>query len=96
MFYQPNDFAVLQDAYAIKIKKELIENPSKYHYLYLLAIMNKSITEYDWSNKATWDRVKNIKINVPANEKGKIDFEFMEKTTKRMLLDMESAIKQLF
>lgn len=96
MFYQPNDFAVLQDAYAIKIKKELIENPSKYHYLYLLAIMNKSTTEYDWSNKATWDRVKNIKINVPANEKGKIDFEFMEKTTKRMLLDMESAIKQLF
>ena len=75
MFYQPNDFSVLQDSYAIKYKyKELNEQ----EYLYLLTALQKTIRfNFDWTNKAGWNKIKFYEITLPVNEIGEIDFKYM-------------------
>ncbi len=78
-FYQRNEFTVLQDAYAIRWKNEnekdkLTDN----QYLYLTSSISKAIYgNFEWTNKAGWERVKLVNIQLPT-KKGKIDFEFME------------------
>ncbi|MCC5426540.1 restriction endonuclease subunit S [Clostridium botulinum] len=76
-FYQNKEFTVLQDAYAIKWKytNDLLTDN---HYLYLTCSISKTIFgNYEWTNKAGWERIKSEKIQLPIKN-GKIDFEFME------------------
>lgn len=87
MFYQPNDFTVLQDSYAIKFRyKEL----SNLQYLFFVAALQKSIRfQFDWSNKAGWEKIKNRFISLPVlpscNEnKFEIAFEYMENYIKEL------------
>lgn len=76
-FYQNKEFTVLQDAYAIKWKYS--ENKlSDKQYLFLVGAINKAIYgNYEWTNKAGWERIKTKAIQLPVTNK-KIDFEFME------------------
>ena len=75
MFYHPFEFSILQDSYAIKYKdRELNEN----EYLFMLTSLQKVIkSNFDWTNKACWSRIKHKKIELPINDEGKIDFEFI-------------------
>jgi len=76
MFYQPHNFTVLQDSYAIEFIKDKISSKS---YLYLLACLNKTISNrYDWSNKAGWNRIKDEPIILPTINND-ICFEYMGK-----------------
>ncbi|MCT7557566.1 restriction endonuclease subunit S [Aliarcobacter butzleri] len=76
-FYQNKEFTVLQDSYAIKWKytdDSLTDN----HYLYLTAsISNTIFGNFEWTNKAGWERIKSERIYLPTKN-GKIDFDFME------------------
>ncbi len=76
-FYKSKKFTVLQDAYAIqwKNKKEfLVDN----QHLFLASSISKTIYgNYEWTNKAGWERIKSQKISLPIKNR-KIDFEFME------------------
>jgi Type I restriction modification DNA specificity domain len=76
-FYQNKDFTVLQDAYAIQWKYTddlLTDN----HYLFLSSSISKTIFgNYEWTNKAGWEKIKYNKIALPT-QNNKIDFEFME------------------
>ncbi|TRX41273.1 type II restriction endonuclease subunit R [Flavobacterium restrictum] len=76
-FYQNKEFTVLQDAYAINwiyTNNLLTEN----HYLYLTSSISKTILgNYDWSNKAGWEKIKSKKIQLPKRN-GNIDFDFMD------------------
>ncbi|MFR9540414.1 MAG: N-6 DNA methylase [Rikenellaceae bacterium] len=76
-FYQNKEFTVLQDAYAISWKNtsdKLTEN----HYLFLTNSISKTIFgNYEWTNKAGWERIKSEKIQLPVKGK-KIDFAFMD------------------
>jgi hypothetical protein len=76
-FYQNKEFTILQDAYAIKWKYTdnlLTDN----QYLYLTSVISKAIFgNYEWTNKAGWERIKTEKIYIPLKNK-EIDFEFME------------------
>ncbi|OCG67149.1 hypothetical protein A9G30_00530 [Gilliamella sp. Fer4-1] len=76
-FYQNKEFTILQDAYAIRWKftdNLLTDN----HYLYLTASISKVIFgNYEWTNKAGWERIKTEKIQLPIKN-DKIDFGFME------------------
>lgn len=76
-FYQNKDFTVLQDAYAIKWiydETKLTDN----QYLFLVGAITKTIRgNYEWTNKAGWNKIKNEKIQLPIKQ-GKIDFDFME------------------
>ncbi len=78
MFYQPNEFTVLQDSYAIKYKNDAIELNEKV-YLYLIACMQKVIKgNYDWSKKAGWERIRSCKILVPIKKEYIPDFDVIE------------------
>lgn len=76
-FYQNKEFTVLQDAYAIKwvgTKDELSDN----HYIFFTNAISKTIFgNYEWTNKAGWEKIKANKINLPTKN-DKIDFAFME------------------
>lgn len=77
-FYQNKEFTVLQDAYAIQWKniKEIL---SDNHYLFLASSISKAIYgNYEWTNKAGWERIKTETIQLPTKS-NKIDFDFMEK-----------------
>lgn len=76
MFYQPNEFTVLQDSYAIQFKNKKL---SSEEYLYFLTTLRKTIgNRYDWSSKAGWNRIKNEEIMVPYYS-DTIDFSYMKK-----------------
>ena len=76
-FYQSKEFAVLQDAYAIRwtyTDDVLTDN----QYLFLTGCISKVIYgNYEWTNKAGWERIKDQNIQLPIKD-GKIDFDFME------------------
>ena len=76
-FFQNKEFTVLQDAYAIKwvyTDDVLTDN----NYLFLASAISKRIYgNYEWTNKAGWERIKSEKIHLPT-QNGKIDFAFME------------------
>lgn len=76
-FYQDKEFTVLQDAYAIKWKYT-DDSLSNNHYLYLTASISSTIFgNFEWTNKAGWERIKSKKIYLPVIN-DKIDFDFME------------------
>ena len=76
MFYQPDDFTILQDSYAIKPKSF---TPTKRQYLYILGALQKTIRgNYNWVNKAGWERIKSKTITLPFIN-GNIAFDYMER-----------------
>lgn len=80
-FYQKDEFAVLQDAYAIKLKN--MEIPNKQVGLFLAACINKILHgNFSWTFKAGWERIKEMSISLPIKESGEIDWEYMEKYIK--------------
>ena len=80
-FYQSDEFAVLQDAYAIKLKN--MEIPNKQVGLFLAACINKILHEkFSWAFKAGWERIKEMSISLPVKESGEIDWKYMEKYIK--------------
>lgn len=76
-FYQKNEFTVLQDSYAIEYFYTNDKLNDK-HYLFLTSAISKTIFgNYEWTNKAGWERIKSQKIELPIKN-WKIDFDFME------------------
>lgn len=80
-FYQSKEFTVLQDAYAIKfIDKPLTDN----QYLFVVSAISKTIYgNYEWTNKAGWERIKNDNIQLPIKSTGEIDFDFIGRICTR-------------
>ncbi len=79
-YYQPNDFTVLSDAYAISWKDESIELQDK-QYLFLVACINKvtNLPIYSYKNKlGGWETVKNKHILLPVNANNQPDLMVME------------------
>ncbi|WQT22036.1 restriction endonuclease subunit S [Helicobacter pylori] len=85
-FYQPHEFCVLQDAYAIEFIGDKKLNDKE--YLFFVCAISKVIynnNKYEWTNKAGWNKVKNELISLPlkptanAQTLDGIDFDFMEK-----------------
>lgn len=76
-FYQDEEFAVLQDSYAIKPKNG--EIPNKEVGVFLETCINKIIKgNYNWSNKSGWNNIKGESIKLPAKEVEVIDWKYME------------------
>ena len=77
-FYQSHDFTILQDAYAVKWKQNenlLTDN----QYLFCVGTISKVIYgNYEWTNKAGWEKIKNENIQLPITSTGEINFAFME------------------
>lgn len=78
-YYQPNDFTVLSDAYAIQWKDHNYILNSK-HYLFLVTCINKvtDLPIYSYKNKmGGWNVVKDKEITLPVTSEGKLDLEAM-------------------
>ena len=82
MFFQPNEFTVLQDSYAIKlINGDLTDKNA----LFFIAALEKVIRKYyDWSNKAGWNKIKELSISLPVNKNDEIDFDYIESSVREM------------
>ncbi len=83
-FYQPHEFCVLQDAYAIEFIGDKKLNDKE--YLFFVCAISKVIynnSKYEWTNKASWNKVKNELISLPLKPTANtqtledIDFDFM-------------------
>lgn len=80
-FYQKDEFAVLQDAYAIKLKD--MEIPNEQVGLFLASCISKILHgNFSWTYKAGWERIKGMVIKLPVKEFEEIDWEYMEKYIK--------------
>ena len=77
-FYQEDEFAVLQDAYAIRpIGRDI---PNRECGLFLASIIGARLRgNFDWSNKANWSKVSELKIKLPVIETEEIDWRYMDK-----------------
>nr|WP_232263400.1 restriction endonuclease subunit S [Helicobacter pylori] len=83
-FYQPHEFCVLQDAYAIEFIGDKKLNDKE--YLFFVCAISKVIynnSKYEWTNKASWNKVKNELISLPLKPTANtqtledVDFHFM-------------------
>ncbi len=91
MFYQPYEFTILQDSYAIKCK---VPNISERQYLYLLSALQKTIYGYfDWTDKAGWTKIKNYNIILPTKN-NQIDYTFMESYIRELEQERISELEQ--
>lgn len=76
-FYQNDEFAVLQDAYAIKLKD--MEIPNEQVGLFLASCISKILHgNFSWTYKAGWERIKDMVIKLPVKEVEEIDWEYMQ------------------
>lgn len=99
-YYQPNDFTVLSDAYAICWKDENIELQDK-QYLFLVTCINKvtNLPIYSYKNKlGGWEVVKNKHILLPVNANSQPDLVAMEQIIsalqKSAIADVANYAKQ--
>lgn len=76
MFYQPNNFTVLQDSYALR---PIHKNVTGFAQLYLISVMQHVIKgNYSWTNKAGWERIKSNKMILPVDKNGNPDYYYMD------------------
>lgn len=80
-YYQPNDFTVLSDAYAIRWKKDDIIKLTPEQYVFMVMCINKvtDLPIYSYKNKlGGWNIVKGKYIQLPVKN-GVINFDLMDK-----------------
>lgn len=58
--------------------------------LFLAGILNRTLINNDWTNKATWTRVQKKDIPLPVTTNGDPDFDYMDK----YIDNMKSKAKQ--
>ncbi|WP_333721475.1 hypothetical protein [Campylobacter helveticus] len=98
-FYQPHEFAILQDAYALRFRSEFMQDGAELSslcYLYLTSLLQKILQKYNWNNKSGWAKVSKEFISLPVlNEQ--IAFDFMESYIKELeaerLQELEAYLK---
>ena len=74
-FYQSEEFAVLQDAYAVKVIGHEISGDTE--GLYLTTALGKAIKDtHDWNNKAGWNSIKNDLVELPVIENPDANYEY--------------------
>ena len=92
-FYQDKEFAVLQDAYAIKLKNRDI--PCKEVGIFLAACLNKLLHgNFDWSNKAGWNNVKDLEIFLPVQTEDVPDWDYMQERIAELEQERIAELEQ--
>lgn len=92
-FYQKDEFAVLQDAYAIKLKD--MEIPNEQVGLFLASCISKILHgNFSWTYKAGWERIKGMVIKLPVKETEEIDWEYMQKRIAELEQERITELEQ--
>lgn len=92
-FYQNDEFAVLQDAYAIKLKD--IEIPNEQVGLFLASCIGKILHgNFSWTYKAGWERIKGMSIKLPVKESEEIDWGYMQERIAELEQERIAELEQ--
>ena len=92
-FYQKDEFAVLQDAYAIKLKD--MEIPNEQVGLFLASCISKILHgNFSWTYKAGWERIKSMSIKLPVKESEEIDWEYMQERITELEQERITELEQ--
>ena len=90
VYPQPFRTGVLWDAYLIKASRR---QDSEASLLYMATAIQKTIKlKFSYEKKATWERVKEESITLPAKINGEIDYDYMESRIREL---EESRIHEL-
>ncbi len=93
VYAQPQRTGVLWDAYLIKCRYD-IKSENILHYL--ACVIEMCVKQYfSWSDKCTWDKVKEKMIKLPIDSDGKPNWDYMENYMKNMLENTEKAVNVL-
>ena len=82
VFFQPNEFTVLQDSYAFTLKKS-VKNIKRLQ-MYFVSILNKIYSKYSWENKSWWNKIKEEIISLPTLSNWELAYEYMENYIKEI------------
>ena len=82
VFFQPNEFTVLQDNYAFTFKKP-VKNIKRLQ-MYFVSILNKIYSKYSWENKSWWNKIKEEVITLPILVDWEIAYDYMENYIKEI------------
>lgn len=98
VFVQNKPFAIIQDAYALKVKDYEV---GLFGYFFLATILEERlINKYGFNEKATWNKVKKEIVPLPAKfnqEKNEYepDWEYMEEFIKELKEENEAKLAAL-
>lgn len=85
IFYQPNDFVGYSHVQVVKPISN-IEKWNRYSLLFFTAIFKKkaSLMNYDYVNKFTRADALKLKVKLPIDTNGELNWEYMESFIKRL------------
>ena len=84
VYYQRSDTGVLYNSYLIRLKDSRIAD-NHFVVAYLTTVLRKRIKGFfGYENKATWDRIKELNIDLPVTDSGQLDVQYMEQYIKRI------------
>lgn len=79
-FYQPNDFFIADNAFALHLK----DSQSPYVYQFLSTILNLETFKYSYGRTISTDKYKKILIKLPTTAQLTPDFNYMENYIKSL------------
>lgn len=92
VYAQPQKTGVLYNAYLIKPKFKTTE----YILLYFSTVIQISIKKkFGYENKCTWDKVKNLEILLPINNRNTPDYLYMDSYMKNIMKESEKNIENI-
>lgn len=98
IFYQPFDFIATDHVEKIQAKERIF---SESQGLFLQTVITNSVgTKYQYGYKFSQKRIKRQKVNLPMNDMGKPDYDYMEEYVSNLRIDLLKkyhafAIKQI-
>lgn len=76
-FYEP--FSFVASDHITHLKNE---NYNKYHYLFIVSILNRLSQKYNFNREINDNRISREKIMLPVDVAGNLDLDFMEQYIK--------------
>lgn len=90
VYAQPQKTGVLWDSYLIKCKYK-IESELVLHYI--ACVMEKCVKQFfSWSDKCTWEKVREKDIKLPITATGSPDFAYMKSYMEEVIRDSEQCL----
>ena len=72
------------------------KNLNKYNVFFIISVLNKTMEDkFDYSLKATKEKLNSLKIKLPVDNKGEPDWEYMENYMKNIMEDTQSKLDKL-
>lgn len=97
IFYQENDFVGYSHVQVVKPLNNL-DRWNKECLLFFTVVFKKKakLLNFDYVNKFTRDSALNMKIKLPVDNAGELDWYFMEKYVKKLFITVNKSSEKMF